>query len=322
MKRGLVTECTVLKVVGPVRTFSHWRQNFVGAGTLFVAGQQLNQHLPTPFVVLEVNLQSHKKISICEEEQEKKPQIFSNPAHCRWWDCAPTILTSGPWTVTDCIQVASTLVPPVCNWLTFIALSLLAKILGERLIIHSPLRFFFFWSADQIVQFHSLCQDQSTVAQWAETTLAKCSLTSCLWAHFQIGFQSGIVSPPWLCWVKGVCVFRCNLPPAPEAEWLGSFMCHCSNTGVERTPNKSQHTKLTLEKKILPPLLPGFELTTFRSRVWRSYQPAILDPHSLYSKLKTSKSWLVTFSCSKKGATDKNVMWWILKKIFVHHSDG
>ena len=33
-------------------------------------------------------------------------------------------------------------------------------------------------------------------------------------------------------------------------------MCHCGSTGVERTPNKSKHTKLTLEKKILPPLLP------------------------------------------------------------------
>ena len=39
-------------------------------------------------------------------------------------------------------------------------------------------------------------------------------------------------------------------------------MCHCSNTGVERTPNKSQQRKLTLVKKILPPLLPGFELAT------------------------------------------------------------
>ena len=46
-------------------------------------------------------------------------------------------------------------------------------------------------------------------------------------------------------------------------------------TGVERTPNESQHTKLTLEKKILPPLLPGLELETFPSRVRRSYQPAI-----------------------------------------------
>ena len=34
--------------------------------------------------------------------------------------------------------------------------------------------------------------------------------------------------------------------------------------------NKSQHRKSTLEKKILPPLLQGFEPTTFRSRVRRS----------------------------------------------------
>ena len=45
--------------------------------------------------------------------------------------------------------------------------------------------------------------------------------------------------------------------------------------GVDRTLNKSQHTKLALEKKILPPLLPGFELATFRSRVRRSNQQAI-----------------------------------------------
>ena len=49
----------------------------------------------------------------------------------------------------------------------------------------------------------------------------------------------------------------------------GSFTSHCGNTGMERTPNNSQHTNLTLEKKILPPLLPGFELATFRSRVQR-----------------------------------------------------
>ena len=39
--------------------------------------------------------------------------------------------------------------------------------------------------------------------------------------------------------------------------------CHCGNTGVERTPNKSQHTKLTLETKIPLPLLPGFELANY-----------------------------------------------------------
>ena len=88
--------------------------------------------------------------------------------------------------------------------------------------------------------------------------------------------DSVIVSALRLCWVKGVCVFRCNLPPALLAEWLGSFTCHCSNTGSERTLNKSQHRKLTLEKKILPWLLPGFKLATFESQVQRSYQPSIL----------------------------------------------
>ena len=70
-------------------------------------------------------------------------------------------------------------------------------------------------------------------------------------------------------------MFRYNLPPALLAEIPGSFTCHCGNTGMERTPNKSQHTKLTLEKKILPPLLPVFELATCRSRVRRSNQQAI-----------------------------------------------
>ena len=42
--------------------------------------------------------------------------------------------------------------------------------------------------------------------------------------------------------------------------------------------NKSQHRKLTLEKKILPPLLPGLEPGTFRSRVRRSNHWAIPAP--------------------------------------------
>ena len=59
------------------------------------------------------------------------------------------------------------------------------------------------------------------------------------------------------------------------AEWLGSITCHCGNTGVEWTLKKSQHTKLTLEKKILLPLLPRFKLATFPSWVWHSYGQAI-----------------------------------------------
>ena len=95
--------------------------------------------------------------------------------------------------------------------------------------------------------------------QWlkrAETALAEfpwrvaCKLVSCYIPTLCL--DSGIVSPLRLRWVKGVYVFRCNLPSALLAEWPGSFTCHCSNTGVQRTPNKSQHTKLTLEKKNSP----------------------------------------------------------------------
>ena len=126
------------------------------------------------------------------------------------------------------------------------------------------------------------------MAQRAKTTLAECFLTSCVWARFPMGshtmLDSGIVSPLRLRWVRGMCVFRCNPPPALLAEWPGSFTCHCGNMGVERTPNKSQHTKLTLEKKMFPPLLPGFELTTFRSRVRCYYQ----HPSTAKSHLKTN----------------------------------
>ena len=47
--------------------------------------------------------------------------------------------------------------------------------------------------------------------------------------------------------------------------------------------SKSQHRKLTLEKKILMLLLQGFEPTTFQSQVWRSNLWAMknLHPHNL-----------------------------------------
>ena len=44
------------------------------------------------------------------------------------------------------------------------------------------------------------------------------------------------------------------------------------------TPNQSQHTKLTLEKKILPQLLPRFKLATFQLRIRRSNQQAVPAP--------------------------------------------
>ena len=106
---------------------------------------------------------------------------------------------------------------------------------------------------------------------------------------------SGIVSPLWLRRASDVCMFRCNLPPALLAEWPGSFTCHCGNTGVEWTLNKSQHTKLTLEKKILRPPLTGFELAPFRSRVWRSNQQAISAP-SVKSYMKRLTHDLINVS--------------------------
>ena len=46
--------------------------------------------------------------------------------------------------------------------------------------------------------------------------------------------------------------------------------------------NKSQHRKLTLEKKILPPLQQGVNPATFRSRVRRSNHRAIPAPRSIH----------------------------------------
>ena len=48
--------------------------------------------------------------------------------------------------------------------------------------------------------------------------------------------------------------------------------------------NQCQHRKLTLEKKILPPLLQGFEPATFRSRVQRSNPWAIPVPNYVCSR--------------------------------------
>ena len=72
-----------------------------------------------------------------------------------------------------------------------VAFSSLAKILGEGSMIHSLpalfvvvvavfLFFLFKWRLARAHAFHSLCQDQSTVAQRAGTTVAESSMTSCV----------------------------------------------------------------------------------------------------------------------------------------------
>ena len=80
-------------------------------------------------------------------------------------------------------------------------------------------------------------------------------------------------------------------------------------TGMERTPNKSQHIKLTLEKKILLLFLPEFKLATVRSRVWNSTnklshpgQYNIILIVNLYNTIQYNTTllspWGNTFNCN------------------------
>ena len=107
-------------------------------------------------------------------------------------------------------------------------------------------------------------------------------------------------------------MFSCNLPPALLAEWLGSFPATVITQGWNTYGNKSQHRKLTLEKKILLLLLQGLEPATFHSWVWCSNHWAIPAQHfhsmccSLLGLLDWNVCWLC---CSLLGLLDWNVCW-------------
>ena len=72
--------------------------------------------------------------------------------------------------------------------------------------------------------------------------------------------------------------------------------------------NQNQHRKTTQEKNILPPLLQGFEPTTFQWRVQRSNHWAIIIMTTLYKLffffltryLLISWNWVLTFHNRKK----------------------
>ena len=69
------------------------------------------------------------------------------------------------------------------------------------------------------------------------------------------------------------------------------LLCTTSVTqGWNGYRNKSLHRKLTLEKKLFSPLLPGLEPGTFRSRVRRSNHLAIPSPKT-QSKELTCRDW-------------------------------
>ena len=128
--------------------------------------------------------------------------------------------------------------------------------------------FFFFLSGYQLVKTNSILWARigpqcSWELRWLWPSVpweGLSQLVSLIGSYIMPG-QHTQLTPTSLS--QGVCVFRCS-PSVLLAEWLGSSMCHCSNTGVEWTPNKSQHRKLTLEKKTLPLLLMGFKLEIFR----------------------------------------------------------
>ena len=69
----------------------------------------------------------------------------------------------------------------LCRQIIFkmVAFSSRVRILGDCSIIHSPPALFFKVEMSSL-KFHSFGQDQSTVAQRAETTVTECFLMKCL----------------------------------------------------------------------------------------------------------------------------------------------
>ena len=130
-----------------------------------------------------------------------------------------------------------------------IAFSSLVRTFGEKWTIHSPLAHL----------------------KKKKFKQAECSLTSCTWAHFPDRFSHHAwTAKSTHSYFVGarVCVclgVTCQL----HLKWAGSFMYYCNIMGWNRHQISQQGT-LTLEKKILLPLLLGLEFINFQSWVWHS----------------------------------------------------
>ena len=147
-----------------------------------------------------------------------------------------------------------------------VAFSSLARILGECLTIHAPLVLFFLKveiSLCTLIPFFMPESVHSGSVSWdcGWTFPDKLSVSSFLdrfphyaWPAAWSAHSDFAVSRVYVC--LGV---TCHLH-FWQNDW-GLFVP--LYMGVEWTTNKSLHTKVTLKKKILPPLLPGFELATF-----------------------------------------------------------
>ena len=120
-------------------------------------------------------------------------------------------------------------------------------------------------------------------------TVAKCSLTSCRWVCFPTGSHTmpGQQQSAHTDFV-GSRVYACLGVTCHLHFWQNDQGLLCANVVTRRWNGhwiRVNTQKLTLEKKILLPLLPGFKLATFWSCVRRLYQQAILVPIVQYNKL-------------------------------------
>ena len=180
----------------------------------------------------------------------------------------------------------------------------------RRIIPRLPFFFFSFFKVEVSsgAAISLLHRDQSTLAQQAETTVDEHSLTSCMWARFPDRFPgpvptvclNSMVSPLRLRWVKSVCVFRCNSPPVffffYNFWWPGSFTCHCGNTRVERTLNKSQHRLFILEKN------------SFLSSFFFFFFAAPVGNRTSDPPIKSSKLYQLSNTDLKEHAFSKHVL--------------
>ena len=125
------------------------------------------------------------------------------------------------------------------------------------------------WSTDSAVRLlHS----------WSHVKLLLSQCMLCVHHSTMHQFTASLHSKPH---TQGACVFSCNLP---SALWQNDqhFLCATAVTqGWNGYWSKSQHRKLTQEKIILLPLLPGLECAPFWSQILHSITELSPFPHRL-----------------------------------------
>ena len=155
------------------------------------------------------------------------------------------------------------------------SLSSLVRIWGECLTIHSmPVFFFLFFFKVEISSHASIPLFVPGSVHLGSASWDDCGQmypeelhVSCFWQVPTLCPDSGIVSSLRPCWVKGTYIRVCLVVTCYLHFWQNDWGLLCATVvRLEQTPNKSQHTKVTLEKKILLSLLPGFELAIFNHK--------------------------------------------------------